>query len=269
MRHIISWSGGKDSTATVILFHEHEKEILKDGDEVIINFVEVMFDFENNISGHNPDIISFIYEKKAIFESWGYTVNILRAKTDYLTLFHRTLERSPEPSRIGKLRGFPLQGGKCWVKRDLKLKPLNEYRKSLAESDDIIEYVGIASDEMHRYDALHTTSLLIRYGLTEADAKKLCEKYDMLSPQYLLSEGKQKRDGCWFCPYAKLSEHKEIKEKMPKAWERYIALEDEPNLSSPKWFIYTKTTLHERDQIIDAKIRFKQPTVFDIFEDIA
>lgn len=48
--------------------HEHEKEILSPGDKVTIIFSEVMFDKANNISGHNPEIISFIYEKKKIFE---------------------------------------------------------------------------------------------------------------------------------------------------------------------------------------------------------
>ena len=70
MRHVISWSGGKDSTATVILMHEHQNEILKEGDEVIILFAEVMFDKKHNVSGHNPDIIRFIYEKKKIFDDY-------------------------------------------------------------------------------------------------------------------------------------------------------------------------------------------------------
>ena len=260
MRHIICWSGGKDSTATVILFHEHEEALLKDGDEVVINFVEVMFDLKNNVSGHNPDIVSFIYKTKETFEKWGYKVNILRAETDFLTLFHRELHGCPNPERNGLLRGFPLQQRKCWVKRDLKLKPLNKYRKSL-KSQNVIEYVGIASDELDRYDDLHTTSLLIKYGLTESDAKELCAKYGMLSPQYELNEGKQKRDGCWFCPYAKLCEHEAIKKANPKAWKKYVSLEDTPNLGYPKWNVYTKDTLHDRDEYL--KNGFRQMTIFD------
>ena len=85
--HVISWSGGKDSTATILLFREHERELLREGDTVTILFAEVMFDRKNNISGHNPDIIEFIYQKKKIFESWGYNVEILRADKDYLDVF--------------------------------------------------------------------------------------------------------------------------------------------------------------------------------------
>ena len=251
MIHIICWSGGKDSTSTVILFHEHEKELLKEGDEVIILFSEVMFDNKKNISGYNPDIIHFIYEKKEIFESWGYKVFILRSEDDFLTRFHGPLKRCPDPARNGLLRGFPLQDRKCWVKRDLKVKPIQRFYKTL--DSDYINYIGLAFDEFERYENYkltdsHAESLLVKYRLTESDAKALCSKYDMLSPQYKLSGGTQKRDGCWFCPYAKDCEHEAIMKAYPEAWTTYVALEDEPNLGYPKWYGYSKETLHERDR---------------------
>ena len=250
MRHIISWSGGKDSTATVILFHEHEPELTQNGDEVIILFAEVMFDKQKQISGHNPKIIKFIYEKKKIFESWGYTVEILRAEKDFLDVFYHRLSRSPKPERIGLVHGFVLAGGQCSVKRDCKLKPINDWMKD--NSKDAIQYIGIAADEKSRLSSLknteNTVSILEKYNVTEQGAMEICKKYDMVSPQYAL-EG-QKRDGCWFCPNAKLCEHREIKETLPDAWKRYVALESIPNLAYPKWNAYTDETLHERDKKI-------------------
>jgi len=214
-----------------------------------------------NISGHSPEIVAFIGSAKKVFESWGYEVNILRAKTDFVTRFNGKLCRSPDPSRIGKLRGFPLAARKCWVKRDLKLKPLNEYRRSLSE-EDVTEYVGIASDELERLDGLHTTSLLVKYGYTEEDAKALCESYGLLSPQYDLNNGRQKRDGCWFCPYAKLAEHKAIKKANPDAWYRYVEMENIPNLGYPKWNMYSNETLHHRDEIMS--YGYEQLSIFDL-----
>ncbi len=245
MRHIISWSGGKDSTATVILFHEHREEILKKGDTVTILFSEVMFDLKHNISGHNPDIIAFIYRAKKVFEEWGFNVEILRSDKDFLDIFHHRLSRSPDPSRIGLKYGFVLSR-LCSVKRDLKLKPIDKWLKQHPE--DIQQYIGIATDEPRRLRALEKQgliSLLAKYGMTERDAMELCKKYDLLSPQYLM-EG-QVRDGCWFCPNAKLCEHKAIKERYPEAWEKYVSLENEPGLAFPKWSVFTKETLHERD----------------------
>lgn len=49
MKYIASWSGGKDSTASIILAHEHNEPL-----DLII-FSEVMFD--KNISGELPEHI--------------------------------------------------------------------------------------------------------------------------------------------------------------------------------------------------------------------
>ena len=48
MRFVASWSGGKDSTASIILAHEHNEPL----DAIV--FSEVMFDLKNKISGENP-----------------------------------------------------------------------------------------------------------------------------------------------------------------------------------------------------------------------
>lgn len=63
MKYIASWSGGKDSTASIILAHEHGEPL-----DLII-FSEVMFD--NEISGELPEHIDFIKNKAIpVFESW-------------------------------------------------------------------------------------------------------------------------------------------------------------------------------------------------------
>lgn len=54
MKHIISWSGGKDSTATIILAHEHNEPV-----DVIL-FSEVMFN--DTISGELPEHITIRYK---------------------------------------------------------------------------------------------------------------------------------------------------------------------------------------------------------------
>lgn len=63
MKYIASWSGGKDSTASIILAHEHNEPL-----DLII-FSEVMFDRE--ISGELPEHIDFIKSKAIpLFEKW-------------------------------------------------------------------------------------------------------------------------------------------------------------------------------------------------------
>ena len=54
MNTLCFWSGGKDSTASIILAHIHHLPITE------IVFCEVMFDKSRNISGEIPEHIDFI-----------------------------------------------------------------------------------------------------------------------------------------------------------------------------------------------------------------
>lgn len=175
MSNYLSWSGGKDSTACVILAHEHNIPI----DRIL--FSEVMFDKKNNISGELPEHIDFV-KNVAIpkFTEWGYKTEILHAKKDYLDVFYAEIVKGP---RKGQLHGFPL-GGRCIINRDTKLKPIHDFYKSCGE---VTQIVGIAIDEPKRLKRLEGTnkiSLLAEYGLTEEDAKSLCIEYGLLSPVY-------------------------------------------------------------------------------------
>ena len=105
--------------------------------------------------------------------------------------------------------------------------PLRKYHKSLP--DDTRSYVGIASDEPKRLARLNQEkdiSLLAKYGMTEADAWRLCEKYDMLSPCYQHS----KRNGCWFCPNASNSELAHMVNQHPELFDKLIEWEHTDNL---------------------------------------
>ena len=117
MLYFHSWSGGKDSTASIILDHIHGLPPSK------IIFSEVMFDRKREISGEPPEHIDFIRSKaKPLFEIWGYEVEIVRAEKDYLDLFYHVTQKSKIPERNGKYSGW-LIGGKCSANRDLKIAP--------------------------------------------------------------------------------------------------------------------------------------------------
>lgn len=257
MKYICSWSGGKDSTATIILAHLNNEPL------DIILFSEVMYCNKRGISGENPRHIDFIKNKaKPLFESWGYEVHILHAEKDYLQCFNNIIEK---PTKIltnkGKRTGFPLTG-LCNVKRDCKERPIKEFLKNL--NDKNIQYVGICSDEPKRLESLHKlnnrVSLLEKYGYTEDMARQLCEEYGLLSPCYELS----KRGGCWFCPNAKFEEHKEVRRVNSSLWKEFISLEKENNLANYKWNLYRDSTLHEIDELIE--LDNAQTTIFDFIE---
>ena len=225
----------------------------------MIIFSEVMYDNKRKISGENPIHIEFIKNKAIpIFESWGYEVHILHAKKDYLDCFYHICEKPRKiMSNKGKYTGFP-PIGLCNVKRDCKIKPMTDFYKSINEP--YMKYVGICIDEPKRLGSLHKDnqqiSLLEKYGYNEKMAKELCENFGLLSPAYKFS----KRQGCWFCPNAKLAEHKEIKETMPSVWEEFVNLENEKNLANYKYNVFGKT-LHEIDELIE--LEKSQMSIFD------
>ena len=180
MKYIASFSGGKDSAASIILAHEHGEPL------DLILFCEVMFD--KDTSGELPEHITFIKERCIpLFQEWGYETKILHAEKTYMDQFNHVLERSKDPDRIGKRAGFPM-AGKCWANRDLKVKPINDFYKGM-DLDLVTQYIGIAADEPKRLARLkegkpRKISLLEKYGYTEKMAFDLCEKYGLRSPIY-------------------------------------------------------------------------------------
>lgn len=113
MKYFHSWSGGKDSTAAIILDHIHGLPPSR------IVFCEVMYDRKNGISGELPEHIDFV-KNVAIpkFTEWGFTVDLITAETDYLENFFHIISKSRNGNN-GKMRGFPLSG-RCTINRDCK-----------------------------------------------------------------------------------------------------------------------------------------------------
>lgn len=247
MHYMTSWSGGKDSTASIILAHENNEPL----DEIV--FCEVMFDIEHGISGENPHHIYFVKEvAKSVFESWGYKVTIIRSSMDYLYLFNRIIERpTKRMENKGKKYGFP-GVGMCNVQRDLKAKPLDTFKRKI--SGPVTQYIGIGIDEPKRLEALRKkkdcVSMLEKYGYTEEMARQKCIEYELLSPCYELS----KRGGCWFCPNAKLAEQREIKRIYPGTWAQFVSLEDHAEYADYTKFNPFKQSLHEIDEQLEHEI---------------
>ncbi len=232
MKYIASCSFGKDSLASIILAHEHGDPL----DEVV--YVEVMFD--KNISGEIPEHRDFVYDvAMPKLENWGYKVTILRSDMTYLDNFYTERIKG---KHIGMRRGFP-HPKRCEVRRDCKLRAIKRYMKH--QPKDVIQYIGIASDESHRFNNLDDNhiSLLLRYHYTEEMAKQLCEDYGLLSPIYIFS----KRNGCFFCPNAKKPELRHLRDYHPELWDSLLRLEREKNLAVSIWNIMKKVSLNDKE----------------------
>lgn len=219
MKYFVSCSFGKDSIATALLALEKGEPV--DG----IIFCEVMYDHSRNISGEVPEHINWIREVAIPrLEEMGLKTTIVRGPKDYLHYFYGPITRG---RNAGKLHGFPL-AGKCIMNRECKVRPINRFFRDLGE--DVTCYVGIAFDEPKRLERLKPgcVSLLAKYQYTEEMAKKLCEKYGLLSPIYQA----ETRGGCWFCPYTKVSGFCRFRKANPELWREFESLSKTPNLCS-------------------------------------
>ncbi len=253
MKYIANWSGGKDSTASVILAHEHGEPI------DLILFSEVLF--SNEISGELKEHISFMKETCIpIFQKWGYETEILHSRKTYLDIFYHVTTRGKNRENVGKRYGFPM-AGKCAINRECKLKPIYDFLKQYGPC---IQYIGIAMDEPQRLERLKGTnkiSLLEKYGYTEKMAYDLCKEYGLLSPIYAFT----KRGGCWFCPNAKKKELEYLRTHHRDLWNRLLELEKEPDLVGKYWNTLTKQSMADNEKIFQWED--EQVKIWELLED--
>ncbi len=256
MQYIASWSGGKDSTASIILAHENNEPL-----DFII-FSEVMFD--KNISGELPEHIEFIKNKCIpLFESWGYKTKILHADLTYMDIFLRQPTRGKRFG-TGMITGFPMSG-RCQINKSVKILPIKKFLKNFG--GEFTQYIGIAVDEPVRLDRVVKTSnqisLLQKYSYTEQMAFDLCKKYDLLSPIYDFAP----RGGCWFCPNARDSELRYLRKNHEVLWNNLLALENQPNLIGDKWNTLTQTSIHDKEE--QFMWEDSQITIFEYLKSVA
>lgn len=192
----------------------------------MILFVEVMFD--RDISGEGPEQMEFVRHCAAIFESWGYPVQIIRSDRTYMDVFMHVREWG---GHAGMRTGFPMPGA-CEINRDCKLRAMRKFWRENG-GGDIVQYVGIAADEPARLKRLpaNTVSLLARYGYTQGDAYRLCSEHGLLSPSYQYA----KRGGCWFCPNARRDELLALRRDHGDLWNWLLKLEKEPDIIGSIW----------------------------------
>lgn len=227
---IVSWSGGKDSTATIVLAHEHNMPI----DLIVICLV--WFDKERKIYAEYPEVIEWIFNTAIpLFESWGYKVKVLESERDYMYWFNHIITKSAHEERIGKISGW-LIGGMCAMNRE-KVTPIKKFLKSL--NCEYEQYLGIAADEQKRLERVHNKnqiSLLEKYGINERDTYKILKPYNLVSPTYQFAD----RGGCWFCPNQKIKEFAYLKTQHPELWDELIIFANTGNKVS-EGFKYGKT----------------------------
>jgi len=208
-KHIVSFSGGKDSTAMLLRMIELKMPI----DEIV--FADTGLEF--------PEIYEHI---KNIEKIINRKITIIKTDQTWDKWFYGIPKRGKAGER-GLIRGFPLTLFPCWWSRESKFKVLDKYCKGH------IRYIGIAIDEPRRLKKKEN------YVYPLADwkwAEKDCIEY--LRSKGILKEihEKFKRTGCWCCPKQNLESLKILMKDYPKLWEKLKQMEkDSPQGFKPNF----------------------------------
>lgn len=204
---IVSFSGGKDSTAMLLRMFEIGEHI----DEVI--FCDTGKEF--------PSMYKHIENVKRFVEDNGIKFTILKSEKsfDYYMFEHNPKRRNLQ---FLEKKGFSWATFRVrWCTSILKTDVIKSYLKQLNKKYDVIQSVGIAFDEQYRLSRKNNKKQnhrhpLVEWGWTEQQCLQYC--YDNGFNWDGLYE-KFSRVSCWCCPLQSLSDLRVLWRDFPELWE--------------------------------------------------
>ena len=219
---VVSFSGGKDSTALLLRMLESGMPV----DIILYNDTGLEFP---QMTEHIDKVEQYIKKYTDIgitrikpehpFEFYFYDVPIHHRKQ---TEFNKRLGTDSH-------NGFSWPGPKMrWCTDRLKTRPRTKFLREYRNEYNIIEYVGIAADEEYRLRRKINRREKMRYplvewGMTEADCLQYC--YDRGFDWGGLYE-KFSRVSCWCCPLQSLPELRVLYHDFPDLWQKLKEMDD-------------------------------------------
>lgn len=213
LKHVVSLSGGKDSTAMLLRMVEEGWPI----DHIL--FCDTGLEF--------PEMYAHIDKLEAYI---GRPITRLKAQKsfEYYLLEHTPKRKNPD--LIGKV-GLSWPGPrKRWCTTLLKTRVIDAHLADLAKGHEIIQYIGIAADEPKRIREKRYP--LMEWGMTEADCLAYCKErgfdwgglYDIFT-----------RVSCWCCPLQSYDELRRLRTHFPELWKKLMEWDQQT------WRTYLKT----------------------------
>lgn len=203
MKHIVSFSGGKDSTAMLLKMIENKMPI----DEII--FCNIMA--TDTIGAEYPEMYDYLDKiDEYLMKTIGKKITRLKTNISFEKQFYTVKQKGKNK---GKIYGFPYTIG-AWCNDRLKLKTLNDYYSK--QDEEYVTYIGIAYDEPNRLSRLEENEIapLAEWKMTEADCLEYVKEKGLYNPLY----DKFKRLGCWFCIKQNLESLKILRKDYPELW---------------------------------------------------
>ena len=217
VRHILSLSGGKDSTALAIYLRDRIPEleyVFCDTEKELDETYEYLSRLEAYL---NRPIVYLKHDGKGFDE-------LLQMRRGFL----------PSP----KVR---------WCTEYLKIKPFEKY-----VGDDLCyNYVGIRADEPHRKGYISTKpNIIARYpfvedGITKQDVVRILEESGLGLPAYYEWRS---RSGCYFCFFQQRIEWVGLLERHPELYEQAMRYEREDPETGERYTWVSRESLQELRQ---------------------
>lgn len=211
--HAISLSGGKDSTALLLLMIERRMPI----DMVLCADTGMEFP---EMYEHLAKVDSYLYQK------CGLHVTTLRHPKGFEWLMFDE-PKQKKSSIENRLRlGIPLYGNGWpgmrlrWCTGQLKTHLINKEVNRLKGKLNAQHYIGIAADEAKRCKGDRYP--LVEWGITEAQALQAC--YDRGFDFGGLYEIYH-RASCWCCPLQRIGELRKLRKHHPELWVRLLDMD--------------------------------------------
>lgn len=209
--HIVSFSGGKDSTAMLLGMIERGMRI------DCILFCDTGLEF--------PAMYEHI---RKVEKDIGRKITVVKSEHSFeYLMFDLPIKRKEDSPIIKKYgehyTGYGWAGSRLrWCTSRLKDMPRDRFLRSLKKEYNIIEYIGIAADEGYRLERERNQMTnhrhpLVDWGMTEADCLQYCydKGYDWGGLYTHFS-----RVSCWCCPLQPLAELKELYHYFPELWKK-------------------------------------------------
>jgi len=212
MNQIVSLSGGKDSTAMLLMMLERKEPIHS------VVFFDTGWEFPEMLV-HIEKLKAFVWEK---YQLKVWTIHP-RLPFEYW-MFGRpiTAKKGPEKGKVHRIgNGWPSSYRRWCTSK--KVEAIQFFTKPIP---DAVSCIGYAKDEEDRqfHDAkIQHRFPLIEYGVTEKDALRYCfDKGYNWGGLYDVFH----RVSCFCCPLQKLSELRKLRRSYPQLWTKMLEWDD-------------------------------------------
>lgn len=227
MKYIVQFSGGKDSTAMLLMMLERGMPV----DDII--FCDVGMEF--------PEVYEHIKKVEVYI---GRKITKLKAQYSFEYYMCDIPKTGKHSDQLGY--GWPRMFNR-WCTGRMKERVTTHYLRGIGE---YILFIGIAADEPKRHKNIpaNVRHPLYDWGVTEAQALQYCKGKGL---DFGGLYDRFKRLGCYCCPLQKISELRKVRRYYPELWSEIQRLDKK----APYSFLprYTAEQLERRFALEDAQ----------------